>query len=91
MAFSLSITDRFGTTHPAAYCRISNLTFNKNELAVRIDAYVSDLRPAAGYDPVQSWNYSFTPEMALQAANPLEYAYTLLEQSGEFPTATWRV
>jgi len=27
----------------------------------------------------------------MQADNPIAYAYTLLEQSGEFPDATWNV
>jgi len=30
-------------------------------------------------------------ELELQADNPVDYAYKLLEASGEFPDATWNV
>jgi len=34
---------------------------------------------------------SLATNMDLQAANPVDYGYKLLEASGEFPDATWNV
>ena len=33
----------------------------------------------------------FTTDLNLQADNPVAYAYSLLEASGKYPTATWNV
>ena len=33
----------------------------------------------------------FPTDLELQADNPIAYAYTLLEQSGEFADATWNI
>jgi len=34
---------------------------------------------------------SYETNLDLQAANPVDYGYKLLEASGEFPDATWNV
>ena len=34
---------------------------------------------------------SYETNLDLQADNPIAYAYTLLEQSGQFADATWNV
>lgn len=34
---------------------------------------------------------SMQMDMQLENTNPIAYAYTLLEQSGQFPEATWNI
>ena len=61
--------------------------------------HINSSRVAFGYDlhrqtePVRYDNdlRQFPTDLHLQADNPIAYAYTLLEQSGEFADATWNV
>ena len=61
--------------------------------------HINSSRVAFGYDlhrqtePVRydSDLCQFPTDLQMQADNPIAYAYTLLEQSGEFADATWNV
>ena len=46
-----------------------------------------------GAEPIRYDNdlRQYQTDLALQANNPVAYAYTLLEQSGQFPDANWNV
>jgi len=70
------------------------------------DLKISEMTPAAeltgaeliecvqgGAEPVRydSDLRQFPTDLELQSNNPVEYGYILLEQSGEFPDATWNV
>jgi len=95
MAFSTPLVDERGVHYYTTYCRVHVIQCTKNETVVRVTGY-KDASCAPTYDnpgkmPVFEQSIPLTTDMALQAANPISYAYVLLEQSGVFPQATWNI
>jgi len=60
---------------------------------LKLEAWETQELREAGVTPL-AWDRdlrSYETNLDLQAANPVDYAYKLLEASGEFPEATWNV
>jgi hypothetical protein len=60
---------------------------------IKLEAWETQELREAGVTPL-AWDRDLRSpqtELELQADNPVDYAYKLLEASGEFPEATWNV
>ena len=91
MAFLTSITVR-GRTYPQAYINVESVQTYKHNTFVTLRAWEDQATRQAELPPLQ-WELYIQefPTTDLSALNPIAYAYTLLEQSGEFADATWNV
>jgi len=98
MAFTLPLTLN-GEPQAAAYVKATVAYADAAQLIVKLTVWTSQTSRTNGGEPVPSnWLPSDFNELAslgtdleLQSDNPIAYAYTLLEQSGEFPDATWNI
>lgn len=90
MAFKTSYT-HLGYTYAEAYVKASIAHCNTQLTRVCLNVYPSAAVRHAEYLPVAEVFMDFETSMSMQADNPIAYAYTLLEQSGEFADATWNV
>ena len=98
MAFTLPLTLN-GELQAAAYIKATVAYADATRLVVKLTVWTSQTSRTNGGEPVPSnWlprdfseQPSLVPDLELVANNPIAYAYTLLEQSGEFPEATWNV
>lgn len=89
MAFTTSIELPSGLVAVDSYCSIQ-VNSSKPTVTVICDFYVSADYKAAGKPPITTLYKQFARQ-DVEAANPLDYGYKLLEASGEFPEATWNV
>jgi len=98
MAFTLPLTLN-GEEQEAAYVKATVAYADAAQLIVKLIVWTSQTSRTNGGEPVPS-NWlpsdfnelpSLVPDLQMQADNPIAYAYTLLEQSGEFPDATWNI
>lgn len=98
MAFTLPLTLN-GELYTAAYVKAIIARCDPTSTVIKLEVWTSQTSRANGGEPVPSnWlptDFSeqpqFITDLDLQATNPIEYAYKLLEQSGEFPEATWNI
>lgn len=98
MAFTLPLTLN-GEQQSAAYVKAVVTGSDARITVVKLLVWTSQTSRTNGGEPVPSnWlptDFSeqpqFITDLDLQATNPIEYAYKLLEQSGEFPEATWNI
>ena len=92
MAF-LTPLEVAGRSYPAAYIKATIARCDSNQVVIKLDAWETQgLREQKV--PALNWSndlrsYETNPD--LQSVNPVDYAYKLLEASGEFPDATWNV
>ena len=81
-----------GRNYPAAYIKATIARCDVNHTVLKLQAWETQELRAAG---VPSLPYPddlrAMPTTDLQADNPVDYGYKLLEASGEFPDATWNV
>ena len=96
MAFTTPLTitqESYSETHAAAYVKAEIRLCTPQTTVVQLKVWESAAKRTAGAPPLRYDNdlRSFNTNLSLQVANPIAYAYTLLEQSGEFPDATWNV
>ena len=92
MAF-LTHLEVAGRNYPAAYIKATIARCDSKQVVIKLEAWeTQELREQKV--PPLNWSNdlrSYETNLDLQAANPIAYAYTLLEQSGEFADATWNV
>ena len=90
MAFKTSYT-HLGYTYTEAYVKASIAHCNTQVTRVCLNVYPNADVRHAGYPPVAEVFMDFETSMSMQADNPVAYAYTLVQASGEFIDATWNV
>ena len=98
MAFTLPLTLN-GEQQSAAYVKAVVTGSDARITVVKLLVWTSQSSRTNGGEPVPSnWlptDFSEQPQFTtiseLQSNNPVDYAYKLLEQSGEFPEATWNI
>lgn len=96
MAFTTPLTitqEGYSESYTAAYIKAEIRLCTPQTTVVQLKVWESAAKRTAGAPPLRYDNdlRSFTTQLALQANNPVAYAYELLEASGEFPDATWNV
>ncbi len=98
MAFTLPLTLN-GELYTAAYVKAVVAHSDATVTVIKLEVWTSQASRANGGEPVPSnWlptDFSEQPQLAtvleLPNDNPVDYAYKLLEASGQFPDATWNV
>lgn len=98
MAFTLPV-ELNGEAYSAAYIKAHIKHCDSDYTVLALTVWTSqDSRTSGGQPVPASWLPSsikqlmrFPTNLELVIDNPIDYAYTLLEQSGEFPEATWNV
>jgi len=98
MAFTLPLTLN-GEQQPAAYVKATIARCDTQTTVVQLQTWTSQAsRTNGGQSVPDNWlpnGFSslevFATDLNLQAGNPVEYAYKLLEDSGRYPDATWNV
>ena len=92
MAF-LTPLEVAGRNYPAAYIKATIARCDTKQTIIKLEAWETQELREAGVTPL-AWDRdlrSYETNLDLQAANPVDYGYKLLEASGEFPDATWNV
>ncbi len=82
-----------GRSYPKAYIKATIARCDTKQTVIRLEAWETQELREAGVTPL-AWDRDLRSpqtELELQADNPVDYAYKLLEASGEFPEATWNV
>ncbi len=92
MAFTTPLAAH-GYTYPQAYIKAHIAHCDAQRTVVKLTVWPTQADRTNGAEPVRYDNdlRSFDTNLSLQADNPIAYAYTLLEQSNEFPEATWNI
>jgi hypothetical protein len=96
MAFTTPLTIN-GEAQAAAYIKAYIRHGDAQRTVVQLEVYTNQAARNNGALPVPdsfltiNTLHSFTTDLNLEAANPVDYAYKLLEASGLFPDATWNV
>lgn len=98
MAFTLPLTIN-GEAQAAAYVKATIARCSTQHTVIQLQTWTSQASRTNGGDPVpDNWLPSgfsslvvLPTDLALQADNPIEYAYAMLESSAAFPDATWNV
>lgn len=92
MAFINSAT-AFGRDYPQAYIRVAACLIDKQVTQISTEGWESQEQREAGLPALSGIGqaYMLATNMDLNADNPIEYAYKLLEASDKFPDATWGV
>jgi hypothetical protein len=82
-----------GYTYSAAYIKAHIAHCDAQRTVVKLTVWPTQADRTNGAEPVRYDNdlRQYQTDLALQANNPVAYAYALLEASGEFPDATWNV
>jgi len=82
-----------GRSYPAAYIKATIARCDNKQTIIKLEAWETQELREAGVTPLNWDNDLRSPqtELDLQAANPVDYGYKLLEASGEFPEATWNI
>ncbi len=92
MAF-LTPLEVAGRNYPAAYIKATIARCDSKQVVIKLEAWETQELREAGVTPL-AWDRDLRSpqtELELQADNPVDYAYKLLEASGEFTEATWNV
>lgn len=92
MAFINNAT-AYGRDYPQAYIRVAACLIDKQVTQISTEGWESQEQREAGLPALSGIGQAYTlaTNMDLNADNPIEYAYKLLEASGRFPEATWGV
>lgn len=82
-----------GRSYPKAYIKATIARCDTKQTVIKLEAWETQELREAGVTPL-AWDRDLRSpqtELELQADNPVDYAYKLLEASGEFTEATWNV
>ena len=96
MAFTSQLTIN-GEQYSAAYVKAHIRHCDSQRTVVQLEVYTSQASRDAGAFPVPDSFLTiptlqqFQTDLNLQASNPVEYVYKMLENSGKYPDATWNV
>ncbi len=96
MAFTTPLTitqESYSETHEVAYIKAEIRLCTPQTTVVQLKVWESQAKRTAGAPPVRydSDLRQFPTDLQMQADNPIAYSYILLEQSGQFPEATWNI
>lgn len=90
MAFVTSITNERGRLFSQAYVRAQLARCDKDRCIVVCEVWESDSsRQQYPMNPDSIFTRIYPTDLNISNSNPIQYAYALLENSGEFPDATW--
>ena len=92
MAF-LTPLEVAGRNYPAAYIKATIARCDTKQTVLRLQAWETQELREQKVSPL-NWDSdlrSYETNLDLQSVNPVDYAYKLLEASGEFTEATWNV
>lgn len=92
MAF-LTPLEVAGRSYPKAYIKATIARCDTKQTVIKLEAWETQELREAGVTPL-AWDRDLRSpqtELELQADNPVDYAYKLLEASGEFTKAAWNV
>lgn len=92
MAIINSFTSN-GYTYSQAYIKAHIMYCDAQRTVIKLTVWPTQADRTNGAEPVRydSDLRQFPTDLQMQADNPIAYAYTLLEQSGQFPDANWNV
>ena len=92
MAFTTPLVAH-GYTYSQAYIKAHIAHCDAQRTVVKLTVWPTQADRENGAEPVRYDNdlRQYQTDLALQADNPVAYAYALLEASGKYPTATWNV
>lgn len=92
MAFTAPIVAH-GYTYSQAYIKAHIMHCDAQRTVVKLTVWPTQADRENGAEPVRYDGdlRQFPTDLQMQADNPVAYAYTLLEQSNEFSSATWNV
>lgn len=82
-----------GRNYPAAYIKVTVDRCDSKQTKLKLEAWETQELRERNVPPLP-WHNDFRSlptALDLQADNPMDYAYKLLEASGEFTEATWNV
>lgn len=92
MAFTTQLIVN-GRTYSNAYVRIRQIATLRGNTLIELEAWESTTERQSNLEPLR-WTECtrrFDVLTNLETTNPVDYGYQLLQQSGEFPSATWNV
>lgn len=96
MAFTTPLAIN-GEQYNAAYVKAHIRHCDAQRTVIQLEVYTSQAARDAGAFPVPDSFLTiptlqqFQTDLNLLSANPVAYAYTMLQQSGLYPDATWNV
>ena len=92
MAFKTPLVAH-GYTYTQAYIKAHIMYCDSQRTVIKLTVWPTQTDRANGAEPVRYDNdlRQYQTDLALQADNPVAYAYTLVQASGEFIDATWNV
>ena len=92
MAFVTAIAAH-GYTYPAAYIKAHIAHCDAQRTVIKLTVWPTQADRTNGAEPVRYDGdlRQFPTDLQMQADNPVDYGYKLLEASGEFTDATWNV
>ena len=92
MAF-LTPLEVAGRSYPKAYIKATIARCDTKQTVIKLEAWETQELREQKVSPLNWDNDLRSPqtELELQADNPVDYAYKLLEASGEFTKAAWNV
>ena len=92
MAFTTELSVN-GRSYPAAYIKATIARCDNKQVVIKLEAWETQELREQKVTPL-NWSNdlrSYETNLDLQAVNPVDYGYQLLEASGEFPEATWNI
>ncbi len=92
MAFTTPLVAH-GYTYSQAYIKAHIAHCDSQRTVIKLTVWPTQADRTNGAEPVRYDNdlRQFPTDLQMQADNPVDYGYKLLEASGEFPEATWNV
>ena len=92
MAFLTPLTVN-GRSYPSAYIKATIARCDTKQTVLKLQAWETQELREQGVPSLPYPNdlRSYETNLDLQAANPVDYGYQLLEASGQFPEATWNI
>ena len=82
-----------GRSYPAAYIKATIARCDSKQTVLKLQAWETKELREQNVPPL-AWDNdlrSYETNLDLQSNNPVDYAYKLLEASGEFTKAAWNV
>lgn len=80
-----------GFAYNEAYIRACILSCDAKQMTVGLDIYPSEQCRKGNFLPLLRDSRVFKIDIEKWTGNPLQNAYDNLQQSGDFPNATWNV
>lgn len=93
MAFTANITASSGRTIEDAYCKVvvHYADAASTTLIIKVWETAAERQDLPSNPLAEFESQRILATVDIPSPNPIAYAYTLLEQSGQFPEATWNI